>query len=169
MTHLVDSREGIVENMENVDDTFIEIRKRLLDEFDTAEAVQKVLKCASKTGDSREPVKVYLRIKPFTGKEIATGESQDCLRIENARTVSLHPPKTSFTFKHQARNAITGETIHRYTFSRVFGPETNQGKFFEDTTLDVVKDFVDGQNCLVFSYDITNAGKVQYYVLTPLC
>ncbi|CAB4013651.1 kinesin KIF20B isoform X1, partial [Paramuricea clavata] len=120
--------------------------------------VRKVLK-GSKTGDSREPIKVYLRVKPLTDQEIEAGESKGCLEIENSRTVALHPPKTSFTFKHQSRNAVTAETIQRFTFSRVFGPETNQRKFFEDTSLDFVKDFINGQNCLVFSYGITNAGK----------
>ena len=71
------------------------------------------------------------------------------------RTVALHPPKTSFTFKHQSRNAITAETI-RFTFSRFFGPETSQMNFFQETSLNVVKDFINGQNCLVFSYGITH-------------
>ena len=159
MTHLVDYSESIVVNTGDADDTFTEIRKKLLDDFDTVETVRKVLK-SSKTGDSREPIKVYLRVKPLTGQEIEAGESQDCLEIENSRTVALHPPKTSFTFKHQSRNPVTAETIQRFTFSRVFGPETNQRRFFEETSLDVVKDFINGQNCLVFSYGITNAGKV---------
>lgn len=159
MTHLVDYCEEEIEHFENEDDTFTEIKRKLLDDFDTAETVRKVLKGASKIGDSREPVKVYLRVKPLTGKEIAAGESQGCLEIENYRTVALHPPKTSFNFKHR-QSRITGETIQRFTFTRVFGPETNQKRFFEDTSLDVVRDFINGQNCLVFSYGITNAGKV---------
>jgi kinesin family protein 20 len=161
MTHLLDCTESIVENIEDADNTFSEIRKKLLDDFDTAETVRKVLK-SSKTGDSREPITVYLRVKPLTGREIEAGESQGCLEIEDTRTVSVHPPKTSFTFKHQSRNAITAETIQRFTFSRVFGPETNQRNFFQETSLNVVKDFINGQNCLVFSYGITNAGKVYY-------
>ena len=164
MTHLMDCSESIVQNIGNTDDTFTEIRKKLLDDFDTAETVRKVLK-GSKTGDSREPIKVYLRVKPLTNQEIEAGESKGCLEIENSRTVALHPPKTSFTFKHQSRNAVTAETIQRFTFSRVFGPETNQRKFFEDTSLDFVKDFINGQNCLVFSYGITNAGKVSIVLL----
>ncbi|XP_028407464.1 kinesin-like protein KIF20A [Dendronephthya gigantea] len=158
MTHLVEIGESIVENIGDEDNNFTEIRKKLLNDFDTAETVRKVLK-SSKTGNSKEPIKVYLRIKPLTGDEIEAGESQGCLEMENMRTVALHPPKTSFTFKHQSRNAITSETIQRFTFSRVFGPETGQKRFFEDTSLDVVRDFINGHNCLVFSYGITNAGK----------
>ena len=118
----------------------------------------------AKAADSREPIKVYLRVRPLTDQEVEAGESQDCLQIENERTVGLHPPKSSFNFKHHHRNAVTGETIQRFTFSRVFGPQTNQKRFFEETSLDVVRDFINGQNCLVFSYGITNAGKVSICV-----
>ena len=159
MTHLTDTSESIVVKVGDEGDNFAEIRKKLLNDFDTAETVRKVLK-SSKTGDSKEPIKVYLRIKPLTGEEIQAGESQGCLEVENMRTVVLHPPKTSFTFKHQSRNAITSEIIQRFTFSRVFLPETDQKQFFEETSLDVVRDFINGHNCLVFSYGITNAGKV---------
>lgn len=151
--------ESLVENIGDAEDTFTDIRKRLLDDFETAETVRKVIK-GSKNGDSREPIKVYLRLKPLTSQELEAGEGQDCLKIENLRTVCLHPPKTSFTFKHQTRNAITAETIQRFTFTRVFDAQTRQRKFFEETCLEVVKDFINGQNCLVFSYGITNAGKV---------
>ena len=166
MTHLIDYSESIVDNIGDADDTFTEIKKKLLDDFDTAETVHKVLK-GSKIDNGREPIKVYLRVKPLTAEEIEAGESQDCLEIENPRTVALHPPKTSFTFKHQSRSAITAETIQRFTFSQVFGPETNQRKFFEKASLDTVRDFINGQNCLVFSYGITNAGKVFLYFLVP--
>lgn len=105
-----------------------------------------------------EPMKVYLRVRPFTSSEISLGESQACFEIENSSSVIMHPPKDSFTFKHQARGA--GQAVHRFSFSHVFGPDTSQKSFFEDTSLSVVQDFVNGQNCLVFSYGVTNAGKV---------
>ena len=160
MTHLMDiNSQSIVANVDDGEDTFTEIRKKLLDDFDTVETVRKVLK-GSKTEDSREPIKVYLRIRPLNTDEIEAGESKGCIEIENSRTVVLKPPKTSFTFKHQSRNPVTAETVQRFRFSRVFGPETNQENFFEETSLSVVKDFISGQNCLVFSYGITNAGKV---------
>ena len=112
-----------------------------------------------------EPMKVYLRVRPFTDAEMSSGESQACLEIENFTSVLMHPPKDSFTFKHQTRNGSNAETVHRFSFSHVFGPETNQRSFFEDTSLNVVKDFIDGQNCLVFSYGVTNAGKVSCCVV----
>ena len=155
--------EDIVEDgdvfVENEQGNLEGIRKNLLDDFETAKTVSKMLKEVSKISE-REPVKVFLRVRPFTSKELSGGENQGCLEIENMSSVVMHPPKTSFTFKHQTRNAVTAETIHRFTFSRVYGPQTTQKVFFEDTSLSLVKDFIDGQNALMFCYGVTNAGKV---------
>ena len=100
------------------------IRKNLLDDFD------------------RTPIEVYLCVKPLNEQEIKAGESKDCLEIEDIQTVASHPPKTSFRFKYQSRNPAIAETMERFGFSRVFGPEINQKEVFEETTLDVVKDFI---------------------------
>ena len=106
-------------------------------------------------------MKVYLRVKPLDSQEVEAGESKGYLEIRDLKTVVLHPPETSLAFKrHQSTNPVTAKAIQRFTFSRVFGPETNQGRVFEETSLDVVSDFINGQNCLVFSYGVTNTGKV---------
>ncbi|XP_028412659.1 kinesin-like protein KIF20A [Dendronephthya gigantea] len=120
----------------------------------------------STNSDSREPIKVYLRIRPLTREEIQVGEFQHCLEVENDRTVVLHAPETSLTYK-QSRNGAKSEAIQRFTFSRVFGPETSQKQFYEGTVLDVVKDVVSGHNNLVFSYGITNAGKTYTILGNP--
>jgi kinesin family protein 20 len=105
-----------------------------------------------------EPMKVYLRVRPFSEGELMAGESQECLKFEDDTSIVVQPPKDSTTFKNQTRTGM--HAVHRFDFSHVFGPETSQTNLFKDTTLDVVKDFVGGQNCLTFSYGVTNAGKV---------
>ena len=81
----------------------------------------------------REPIKVYLRVKPLDS------QPKGYLEIRDLKTVVLHPPEMSLAFKrHQSTNPVTAKAIQRFTFSRVFGPETNQGKVFEETSLDVV-------------------------------
>lgn len=46
-----------------------------------------------------------------------------------------------------------------YAFSHVFPPATQQADFFAKTTLPLVKDVLEGQNGLLFTYGVTNSGK----------
>lgn len=46
-----------------------------------------------------------------------------------------------------------------YTFSHVFPPNTSQSDFFTKTTLPLVRDVLQGQNGLLFTYGVTNSGK----------
>ena len=54
-------------------------------------------------------------------------------------------------------SAINPSSI--YTFSHVFPPDTTQTDFFNKTTLPLLKDVLDGQNALLFTYGVTNSGK----------
>ena len=66
-------------------------------------------------------------------------------------------PKESHTYKNSVHGC--GKQHHKFTFSRIFGDMTTQKDFFDNTMLSTVKQFVDGQNCLVFTYGVTNSGK----------
>ncbi|KIP06938.1 hypothetical protein PHLGIDRAFT_13558 [Phlebiopsis gigantea 11061_1 CR5-6] len=46
-----------------------------------------------------------------------------------------------------------------YTFSHIFPPATSQFDFFTKTTLPLVKDVLEGQSGLLFTYGVTNSGK----------
>ncbi|WAR15212.1 KI20A-like protein [Mya arenaria] len=100
---------------------------------------------------------VYLRIRPFSRDELEKDENQDCFSVESERTVVTHPPKDSHFFKNMTRGLC--KSITKYTFSQIFNENTTQNDFFNSTMLNYVKDFIDGQNCLVFSYGVTNSGK----------
>ena len=47
----------------------------------------------------------------------------------------------------------------KFTFSKVFDESTNQKFFFDEAVQSTVKEFLDGQNCLLFAYGVTNSGK----------
>lgn len=79
------------------------------------------------------------------------------MSVENEHTVSTHPPKDSHTYKNATRGLT--KTMTKFTFSHIFNENTSQKEFFKDTMLGLVKDFIDGQNCLVFSYGVTSSGK----------
>ncbi|KAK3583753.1 hypothetical protein CHS0354_022786 [Potamilus streckersoni] len=104
-----------------------------------------------------ERMKVYLRIRPLTKAEIDRQENQKCLEVESAQTVLAHAPKDSHSYRNTTHGV--GKTTNKFTFSRIFKEDTSQKEFFKDTMLSSVKDFIDGQNCLVFSYGVTSSGK----------
>ena len=115
------------------------IRKNLLEDFGSEK------KSVAENGESdREHMKVYLRVRPFKEKELLANENQGCIEIENDKAVVMRAPRDSVAFKNSTRGV--GETCHRFTFTRVFDPQTSQKNFFDSTTLGMIKDFVDGQN-----------------------
>ncbi|KAM4606538.1 kinesin-like protein KIF20A [Polymixia lowei] len=108
-------------------------------------------------GAEQQTLRVYLRVRPFSKQEVSDNEDQGCVVIENSQTVTLHAPKGSATMKSSERGV--GMALHRFSFSQVFGPETQQEVLFEGTIKSQVSDYLDGKNALIFSYGVTNAGK----------
>ncbi|XP_013926602.1 PREDICTED: kinesin-like protein KIF20A, partial [Thamnophis sirtalis] len=104
-----------------------------------------------------QPLKVYLRVRPFSKAELENNENQDCLIIENQETITLQTPKELAQIKNNEKKI--GQSAHQFTFTKVFGPDTTQNEFFEGTMKDIVNAYLDGRNGLVFTYGVTNAGK----------
>lgn len=79
------------------------------------------------------------------------------MEVEDEHHVLTHAPKSSHSFK----NSVHGlqKITNKFTFSKIYGQETNQKEFFNGTMLGIVKNFIEGQNCLVFSYGVTSSGK----------
>lgn len=100
---------------------------------------------------------VYLRVRPFTKEELSNNEDQECVVIENDQTVTLNAPKGSATMKSSERGI--GMSIHKFSFTQIFGPDTTQAKLFEETVQCPMSDFLNGNDALIFSYGVTNAGK----------
>ncbi|XP_042647651.1 kinesin-like protein KIF20B isoform X2 [Tyto alba] len=105
--------------------------------------------------DSKGHIQVCLRIRPFTSLE-RENELQNCVSLEDSTSIILKPPKNSLS---RLSEKSAGQMIQKFTFSRVFGPETTQEEFFEGTMKQPVQDFLDGYNRLIFTYGVTNAGK----------
>ncbi|KAM9387964.1 kinesin-like protein KIF20A [Phaethornis superciliosus] len=104
-----------------------------------------------------QPLKVFLRVRPFSVTELENHDSQSCVAIEDPQTVILNAPKESPAVKNSERGI--GQSVHKFTFSQVFGPETSQSEFFEGSMKDIVSAYINGVNGLVFTYGVTNAGK----------
>uniref|UniRef100_A0A9J7XDL3 Kinesin family member 20Ba n=1 Tax=Cyprinus carpio carpio TaxID=630221 RepID=A0A9J7XDL3_CYPCA len=112
----------------------------------------------------KEHLKVYLRIRPFSSAEIENGESQDCVAIHPPETVLLKAPQSSLSARLSDKSVPV--TAQRFQFSQVYGPDTTQKEMFDGTVKGLVRDVLEGQNSLVFTYGITNAGKT-YTFLGP--
>ncbi|KFU95544.1 Kinesin-like KIF20A, partial [Chaetura pelagica] len=88
-----------------------------------------------------------------------------CITIEDPQTVILSAPKESSAMKNSERGI--GNSVHKFAFSQVFGPETTQSEFFEGSMKEIVSAYVHGVNGLVFTYGVTNAGKTFTIQGTP--
>ena len=66
-------------------------------------------------------------------------------------------PDSSHAHKSSTRGLA--KSSHKFTFSQIFDENTSQPEFFNATMLDMTKQFIGGQNSLVFSYGVTSSGK----------
>ncbi|XP_010220350.1 PREDICTED: kinesin-like protein KIF20B [Tinamus guttatus] len=133
----------------NVED----IKADLSDEFSLVSSSSDISQRSSL--ESKGHIQVCLRVRPFTSLE-KENEYQDCVSLEDSTSIVLKPPKNSLS---RLSEKTAGQLIQKFTFSRVFGPETTQEEFFEGTMKQPVQDFLEGYNRLVFTYGVTNAGK----------
>ncbi|XP_068456646.1 kinesin-like protein KIF20A isoform X2 [Clinocottus analis] len=105
----------------------------------------------------RERVKVFLRIRPLTETESQREEEQGCVAVQDEETLLLKAPKESQNMR-TAERGIT-QSMHKFSFSKIFGPETTQQQFYECTMKKMVKDVLQGENRLLYTYGVTNSGK----------
>ncbi|XP_054893603.1 kinesin-like protein KIF20A [Poeciliopsis prolifica] len=120
---------------------------------------------AMSSGAEQQMMQIYLRVRPFSKEELSGNEDQDCVVIDDGQTVTLNAPKGSATMKSSEKGVCL--SIHKFSFSKVFGPQTTQGELFEDTVRSQVFDFLEGENALIFTYGVTNAGKTFTIQGTP--
>ncbi|XP_060078395.1 kinesin-like protein KIF20B [Ylistrum balloti] len=145
---------GIMDSDETEEDEdvfFKDPRRNLLTDFSKTSSNETNLNVGE------EHMKVYLRVRPFSEDEQNRQENQSCVEIEDDNHVLTHAPKDSHTYKNCTHGL--GKTTHKFTFSKIFSETTSQKDLFDQTMLGLVKDFISGQNCLVFTYGVTSSGK----------
>ncbi|XP_035999071.1 kinesin-like protein KIF20A isoform X1 [Fundulus heteroclitus] len=102
-----------------------------------------------------ERVKVFLRIRPLTDSE--EGEEQGCVSIQDEQTLLLRAPAESQNMR-MAERGIT-QSIHKFSFSKIYGPASTQQQLYEGTMKKMVNDVLKGENRLLYTYGVTNSGK----------
>mmetsp|Transcript_6235 Transcript_6235/g.10364 ORF Transcript_6235/g.10364 Transcript_6235/m.10364 type:complete len:831 (+) Transcript_6235:49-2541(+) len=92
-------------------------------------------------------MKVYLRIRPIKGK------SEETISVDSDTTITTNAPEQS------KRAQYTKTESRHYAFTRVFGTGASQETVYDQTTLPLFDRFLRGENCVLFAYGMTNAGK----------
>ena len=114
----------------------------------------------------KETLAVYLRVKPKTKEEAKIAEDSgvksvdvenNLVQIESEYQVAMNAPIESQTYKSSING--TGKMTHRFSFTKIFSSESSQKDIFSKIVYSKLKDFVEGQNQLVFTYGATSAGK----------
>ena len=106
--------------------------------------------------NQKQSVLIYLRVRPKRQEEIMQHDP-DCLHVTSDQELIAIAPRNSKTHKN---NRSINECSQRFTFSRIFEPATTQKALFDEALRPLLKDFFEGQNCLVFTYGVTNSGKL---------
>ncbi|XP_023571998.1 kinesin-like protein KIF20B isoform X2 [Octodon degus] len=105
--------------------------------------------------ESKDYLQVCLRIRPFTQSE-KEHDSEGCVHVVDSQTVMLKDPQSILG---RLSEKSSGQMAQKFTFSKVFGPETSQKEFFQGCIMQPVKDLLKGQSRLIFTYGLTNSGK----------
>ncbi|WOK95314.1 kinesin-like calmodulin-binding protein [Canna indica] len=92
--------------------------------------------------DMKGKIRVYCRLRPLNGKEVAEGE----------KAIVASPDE--FTLAHPWKD----EKSKQHLYDRVFNHSASQDEVFEDTKY-LVQSAVDGYNVCIFAYGQTGSGK----------
>ena len=106
----------------------------------------------------KQSVLVFLRVRPKTQREIMSIDAS-CLHVVNQRELQAVAPETSQTYKNKAGVRCPAESSQLFTFTHIFDEQATQRDVFEESMLPTMRDFFGGQNCLVFTYGVTNSGR----------
>ena len=130
------------------------VSKKLL--FDCAETPHKpeLRRAAS---SKKQSVVVYLRVRPKSQREILSMDAS-CLHLLSQRELQAVAPATSQTFKNKAGARCPAESSQQFSFTHIFDEGASQREVFEEALIPTLRDFFAGQNCLVFTYGVTNSG-----------
>ncbi|BEJ03248.1 hypothetical protein CcaverHIS641_0104230 [Cutaneotrichosporon cavernicola] len=94
-----------------------------------------------------EQLQAYLRIRP----QLEAEGGSPYLEVQDKKSVLMRPPAESRL--HMPKPS------QLYSFNRVFGPNTAQNNFFDETTKPLVEKLLHGENGLLFAYGVSNSGK----------
>ena len=130
-----------------------DIRKRLL--FDVS-PLGKNDTILNHLHSSKQPVQVYLRIRPKSAIEVQSRDPNCLYRVSDTNLLAIAPQPCRI-MKGFGRGQV--EHSKHFYFTHIYEEDCTQSDIFSNCVLPLLEDFFDGQNCLLFSYGVTNSGK----------
>ena len=94
-----------------------------------------------------ETVKVVVRVRPLSRKEIQDGHTACTFAEEESGVVRVQNPK-----------ADASDPAKSFTFDAVFSVDVSQRKLYETCSAPVVEAVLEGFNGTIFAYGQTGAG-----------
>ncbi len=157
------ARTPALQQNEEVDEDFVEmndIRKKLMFDLSPFNKYETLLKHIK----AKEPVQVYLRIRPKSLLELQL-KDPNCLYPVSETSILAVAPQPSRLLKGYGKGPV--KQSEHFCFSHVYNEDSTQSNIFNECVVPVIEDFFKGQNCLLFSYGVTNSGKS--YTITGMC
>ena len=97
---------------------------------------------------AKDGMKVYLRIRPT----ILQNE-ESTITVDSDSTIVTNAPDNS------KRAQYTKLEERKYAFTRVFAHNAHQSEVYVNTAAPLLERFLQGENCVLFAYGMTNSGK----------
>ncbi|KAI5622519.1 kinesin-like protein KIF20A, partial [Silurus asotus] len=104
-----------------------------------------------------EKLQVFLRVRPLTDAERQRGENQGSVCVQSEDTLLLKAPKDSHSMKNAERGV--SQSVHKFIFTRIFRETASQQDVYEQMMKEMVRDVLQGENRLLYTYGVTNSGK----------
>lgn len=92
-------------------------------------------------------LRVFLRVRPISEKLGNT------MSVDSDTSITTSAPQISNRAKYTKMEERT------YTFNRVFSPSSTQDEVFSFSVEPLMERFLNGDNCVLMAYGMTNAGK----------
>ncbi|XP_056433032.1 kinesin-like protein KIF20A [Gadus chalcogrammus] len=134
-----------------------DIRKDLFQDYSSSPTQHQSNIKQLKVNVQKENLQVYLRIRPLTSRESIQDVPKDCVSLEGVDTVVLKAPSYCQSSWHSDKNLP--QTLQKFNFTKVLGPDSSQRQVFEGTVSPLVRGVLEGRDAVVFTYGVTNAGK----------
>jgi hypothetical protein len=111
-------------------------------------------------------LQIFLKIKPLTEAELAKQNNELLYKLQSETSISMKPPRNSVFAQNKQAEQKLAKTV--FQFSKIFQPTITQQEFFTGTIYPCFEKFFNGDNLLIFSYGVSNSGKVIFYIIISL-